>query len=625
MTIPTNLPIQLTSFVGRRTEMESLRRLLTGGARLVTLTGPGGSGKTRMAVELAAGVLAQFNDGVYMADLSGLTDASQVAGALAAVLKVREEPGLTPAEGVAAQLASRRVLLLLDNCEHLITAAARLASTLLLACPQVQLIATSREPLGIAGETVWPVPTLAVPAPDAEVTAGTVAEFEAVALFIERARAVSPAFAVTDGNAAALATVCRRLDGVPLAIELAAARTRLLSAEQIADRLDDRLRLLSGGRGALPRHQTLRAAIDWSYDLLTEPERVLWRRLAVFADRFGLEAAEAVCAGGEIAELDVLELLAQLVDKSLVVAEETRGEKRYRLLETIRQYGRERLREAGEEAALLRAHRAWYLAFARKAGQALVTTDGSSWSDQLDLEQENLRQAVQWSLEDGEAGPALELCGSLTPHWVQRGQYTAAQALMERVLALADTQPVDPTWHAQVIAGLGVVTASLGEFDEAEAYYARCLALTQETGDRRAQVLVLNRWGLLKLYRAQYPEAQQLLEEALAVGRAHDQPAVFPLALLNLSVIYADQGDFATARRYLEETETHWRRLGHAAPYPPSLELLAGIALAEDDLETAEALYGAELADGRSASDVRSVSVALTGLANVALLRQEYG
>lgn len=623
--VPNNLPLQVTSFVGRRWEMGELGRRVTGGARLLTLTGPGGNGKTRLAVQLAAELLARFPDGVYMVDLSALTEGAQVAGALATVLGIREEPGRTPTEGVAAALATRRVLLLLDNCEHLITAAADLANTLLLGCPHLQLITTSREPLAIPGETVWPVPTLGVPTLGDAVTLSTATEFEAVRLFIERARAVSPAFTLTEANAASLATLCSRLDGVPLAIELAAARTRLLTVEQIADRLDDRLRLLAaGGRGGLPRHQTLRAAIDWSYDLLTETERSLWRRVAIFADRFTLAAAEAVCTDAAIDRLDLLELLAQLVDKSIVVAEEVEGENCYRLLESIREYGRERLREAGEEEALLTAHRRWCVTFAEEAAKRWSGPEQRRTAHQLTLAQESLRQAVNWSLAIGEAGPALTIGGALSPLWVLHGQFSEGRDLLRRVLALADEQTVDPLAKAQLLSGLGMLCAGLGEFDTAEGYYARGIAISRGTGDSRGEALFLNRWGLLKLTRAQYREAGQLLEAAIAVGTQQGFDDVLAAAHLNLGAVYSDQGDFATARRLLATASEYWQCLGNTTSYAPTLEVLGGIAIAEGDLETATGLYEQSLAAGRAAGDVRGISVALTGLATIALLRQGF-
>lgn len=624
--LPNNLPVQVTSFVGRRWELGELGRRLQGGARLVTLTGPGGNGKTRLAVQLAADLLERFPDGLYMVDLSALTDGAQVAGAVATVLRIREEPGRTPAEGVAAALATRRLLLVLDNCEHLIAAAAELANTLLLGCPHLQLIATSREPLAIPGETVWPVPPLTVPAIGDEVTASSATAFEAVRLFIERARAVSPAFTVTDENAASLATLCSRLDGVPLAIELAAARTRLLSVEQIADRLDDRLRLLSaGGRGGLARHQTLRAAIDWSYDLLTEPERALWRRLSVFADRFTLEAAEEVCTGGIIERLDLLELLAQLVDKSIVVAEEVQEEKRYRLLESIRQYGRERLVEAGEETALLTAHRAWCIEFVREAGSGWGGPEQQRTVAQLTFAQENLRQAVQWSLNRDEAGPALTICGYLWPIWSLRAQFTEAKELLERVLTQADTQTVDPFDKARLLSGLGMLCAGLGEFDAAEGYYARGIAISRGLGDPLGEGLALNRWGLLKLTRTEYTEAERLLEAAIAVAEPRQNHTILAAASLNLSAVFSDQGDFETARHLLEEASEQWRLLGNTTPYQPTLEVRGGIAIAEGELELATDLYEQSLEAGSAAGDVRAISVAQTGLATIALLRREFG
>src|SRR5262249_13891005 len=341
-------------------ELAEVRRLLDT-ARLLPLTGSGGAGKTRLALHVAGDLLARFPEGVWLVELAGLTDPALVPQAVAATLRVREQPNRPVRDTLADYLRPRQLLLLLDNCEHLVQACAALAAELLHAAPGLHVLATSREPLGIVGERAWRVPSLTLPDPRRLPPLDQVAEDEAVRLFLDRAVAVLPTFALTPHNAPAVAQVCHRLDGIPLAIELAAARVKVLSVEEITARLVDRFHLLTGGsRTALPRHQTLRAAMDWSHDLLVEPERLVLRRLGVFAGEFTLEAAEGVCGD------QVLDVLTQLVDKSLVVAEECEGLASYRLLETVRQYAVEKLAEAGEATALRVRHRDWYLDWAER-------------------------------------------------------------------------------------------------------------------------------------------------------------------------------------------------------------------------------------------------------------------
>jgi predicted ATPase len=359
-----NLPTPFTSFVGRERELGDLQARLAE-VRLLTLTGVGGCGKTRLALEVGRTVLERYRDGVWQVELGPLADAALVPRSVAAGMGVHETAGQSMVSALAARLKGRRLLLVLDNCEHLLDACAALVDVLLRGCPEVQVLTTSREALGITGEVSWRVPSLPVPDPQRRLSLAELQRNAAVRLFTERAAAVEPRFVLTEHNAAAVTQVCARLDGMPLALELAAARMAALSVDQLAARLDQRFRLLTGGsRAALPRQQTLRATLDWSYDLLSEPERRLLIRLAVFAGGWGLEAAELVCAGMGIDQADVLDLLGRLVSKSLVIAEENRqGAERYRLLETVRQYARERLVAANEAEVLHERHANYFLTF----------------------------------------------------------------------------------------------------------------------------------------------------------------------------------------------------------------------------------------------------------------------
>ncbi len=410
--LPHNLPLQLTSFVGREQELGEVAALL-GAHRLLTLTGPGGTGKTRLALQAAADALEAYPDGVWLAELAALAGPALVPQAVAAAVGAREEPGRPLGATLTDALRPKRVLVLLDNCEHLLDACARLADTLLRACPHVRVLATSREALGTAGETTWRVPSLALPDPDRLGPLEQVTHYDAVRLFTDRAVAVQPAFRVTAANAPAVARICARLDGIPLALELAAARIRLLPPAQLLGRLEDRFRLLTGGsRTALERHQTLRAAVVWSHALLREPERALFARLAVFAGGWTLEAAEAVCtrdagdAGDGLAAGEVLGFLSGLVDKSLVQAETSGEAARYHLLETIRLFAWERLRDAGAAEAARDRHAAWCLALAEGWTAAGTHFPGAPEARLARAEHANVRAALEWrGGGGGAAGP----------------------------------------------------------------------------------------------------------------------------------------------------------------------------------------------------------------------------
>jgi predicted ATPase/DNA-binding SARP family transcriptional activator len=446
----TNLRTELTSFVGRRDEAGRVGSLLAD-ARLVTLTGPGGAGKTRLAIEAARPLLDRTPDGVWLVELAPVTDAAEVPQAVLAALGLREQAliprarmrsadeSADPTGRLAAGLARKQLLLILDNCEHLVEAAAALADRILGECPLLRILTTSREPLGITGETLWPVPPLALPPADAG--AATALGYASVQLLAERAAAVRPGFTVDSGNAAAMVQICRALDGMPLAIELAAARLRAMTPAQVAARLDDRFRLLTAGsRTALPRHRTLQAVVDWSWDLLDAAEQALWRRLAVFAGGATAEAAARVCAGGAVPAEQVADLLTALVDKSLLVPTGA-GEPRYRLLETIRVYGLDRLADAGEQDRLRRLHAAFFRDLAETAEPRLQTREQLHWLARLGDEHDNLHAALRGAITAGEAETAARLAGALGWYWWLRGHRAEGSELTRQALELPGEVP----------------------------------------------------------------------------------------------------------------------------------------------------------------------------------------
>ncbi|HEX5881526.1 MAG TPA: LuxR C-terminal-related transcriptional regulator [Actinomycetota bacterium] len=496
------LPVHLTSFVGRRAELAAVAALLRG-RRLVTLTGVGGSGKTRLAARLAADQAERWPDGVWWVELEAVTDPAQVAEVAAATIGVLVEPVQGSLRSLAVQLRDRRMLVCLDNCEQVLEGAAEVAEALLRSGAKVTVLTTSREPLGVAGETVWQVPALS--------------EDDALALFLERASLVRPGFTLDASGEAAVRTMCRRLDGIPLALELAVAWLRTLTPRQIVAGLDDRFALLvRGPRGAVPRHQTLAASIEWSHALLAETDRIVLRRLAVFAGGFGLEAARAVAVGGAVARDDVLDALARLVDKSLVVAEERDGEARYRLLETIRQYAADRLGEAGEAAATRDRHLAWFLAFA-EAIEPELRRDLAAWRTRLEREHDNLRAALDWGLAAPDPERGRRLAAGLPWLWHLHRHGREGLEYLRRAIERA---PDDrSTLQARLLTGIALVadTASpLGlEFDAAQ----RALAIATEQGDERLRALCLTLSAVGRFY-TDFEAAWALTVDALGAAEA---------------------------------------------------------------------------------------------------------
>jgi non-specific serine/threonine protein kinase len=566
--------------VGRAQELRRLDGIVAGG-RLVTLHGPGGSGKTRLSLELAARAGDRFPDGVHFADLAGLHESELVPRAVATAAHVRERPGQEALPALTDGLGPRRVLLIIDNCEHLLDACRLVAGALLAACPGVALVATSREPLGLPPETLVPVGSMEIPPSDTE-PGEALQAYDATRLFQARAQRAAPGLALAPSDAEVVARICRRLDGLPLAIELAASRLKVLSVAEIDERLAERFRLLRrvAADDVPERQRTLWATIDWSYGLLDEPERCLLRRLSVFSGGFGLDAVEAVCAGGGFDEEDVLDLITGLVDKSLVVRGEHAGRARHRLLDSMRAFAAERCAEQEDLDRLRSRHFGRFLAMATRADDELRGPDQGRWLARMDAEEDNFRAALRWGLSAEDPARTLDLVWLLHHYWGRRGKLSEARK-----------------W-----------------FDEA---MARATDLPPSVNLSRA----FARWGEIAELVGDYGPARSRYEGALAVGRAIDDPVRIGTARIGLGVVAAVQGDLTRARPLFEDALVDYRKAGDRERARWPLEALGRVALAEGDLERAAALLELSLSEARELGNEAGIAEATLHLARVAHVR----
>ena len=601
--VTTSLPLPLTRLVGRDDELAAIEKALVG-ARLLTLTGTGGVGKTRLALAAAADAATDFADGAYLVELAPLADPDLLPQQVLTALGLREETGQSPAGTLVAHLRTRHLLLVLDNCEHLVGPAAALAEGVLRSCPRVTVLATSREPLGVPGEATWRVPSLS--------PAG------AMALFTERAQGVRPDFTVTETAMPALAHLCQRLDNIPLAIELAAARTSALSVEEIAARLDDRFRLLSGGaRTAVPRQQTLRAMVDWTYDALSPAERTVFDRLAVFGSSFDLEAAEEV-----VGDNDVLDVLTGLVNKSLVVAERPAvgGHTCYRLLETMRHYARERLAESGQATEVRSRHLHRAVAMAEAAERALDGPDQAAALDRLEAEHDDLRVALAWGTSGGDPEPALRLATALGRFWEVRGHLSEGRGWLEAALAAGGGGDL-PGLRAVALNWAAVLAQHQGDYNAARGLYEHSLVLRRRLQDRLGTSAALVGLGNLAALQGQLPAARAQFQESLAIGRDLGEPHVVAASLTNLGWVAHAGGDLAGARTMYEEALSVRRRLGDGHGTAMVLANLGDLVLQQGDLDTSHALHTEGLGLRRQLGDRSGVADSLTALGRVALAR----
>lgn len=547
-----NLPAEVTRFVGRTRDISQVRDAL-GRYRLVTLRGVGGVGKTRLALRVAAGVRRSFDDGVWLVELSALRNTELLARTVATALGVPDEASGDPLDLLADYVADQHLLLLLDTCEHLVDGCALLSEVLLRAAPRLRILATSREPLDVMGEQSLLIAPLEVPSAD-----GPLTDSDAVLLFLDRAEAMVPGFTLNAANEQAVAQICRRLDGIPLALELAAVRLRTMSIDQVVARIDDRFRFLGMARNSGTRHQTLRAAVDWSHELCTPQEQLLWARLSVFPGDFDIEAAERVCAGGLLAGGTLFEVLARLVEKSVVLYEQ--DGQRYRLLDTLREYGTEQLAIFGEVGELHLRHRDYYLNLTERAAVASLGAGQVSWLLRLQREIHNLRVALDYSYSiPGQETPGLRMTMLLLRHWLMLGQFTEGRRWHARALAFCAESP-DAAW---AVYGAAVLAVQQGDLDAAEPLLIRAGDLAQKTADRDLMAHVTDARGISLFFTGDLESAGRCHEEALAsyaeIGYNEPFALVTPARLASVCLLL---GEFDRAIALSEEGLRHSEALG---------------------------------------------------------------
>jgi non-specific serine/threonine protein kinase len=632
------------TFVGRSADLAALTQTLDptarSGTRLLTLTGVAGSGKSRLALAVAEGLRDTYPGGVWLAELAPLpaspaADLAPVAGAVLAALKLYEQPGQDPLDTLAAHLKPRRLLLVLDNCEQVVAAAAALTAQLLGACPQLRVLATSQVPLGIVDERVWKVSALAVPPPLAgESTPADLhrlRQCDAVQLFVDRAQAVQPGFVPGAQNAAPVVTICRQLDGLPLAIELAVARLNVLPVEDVLTRLADRFRLLrQGGRTAADRHQTLQATLDWSYDLLAPAEQTVLRRLAVFAGGWELAAAEMVCAGDEIEVDATMVLLDELLERSLVYVYDAGGVPRYGMLETVRQYGLQQLERVGETEQARNWHLSWCVMLAAHAAPALLGPEQAAWLARLDREHDNARAALQWALDRDLSARALELAVGLWQFWrTHRGHLSEGRRWLAAVLALPadEDDPTAMALRASALEGAAWLAEDEHDFAQASALFAESSALRHALGQHGRTTSLLINEAMEARARGDYAHATRLLEETLAIHRALGNRETITrgglgLSLSRLALLLAEQGEYTRATALYEECVSLHRELGDREGMAYALLGLGDIARDQGNTQRVYAYCEVSLAIFRELGHTL-VGFALNNLALAAYLHAD--
>lgn len=621
---PSNLPTPLTPLIGREAEIAAVKRYLSlPGTRLLTLTGPPGIGKTRLGIQIASELCPDFDEGVYFIPLAPLTTPDLVPRALSQILGINESEERSLVTALISYIQSKPMLLVLDNFEHLLAAAPTLVEVLQ-ACPRLKILATSRSALNVSGEHQYPVSPLLLPDTGGHLSIETLAEYPSIILYVNRAQAADPYFTLTEANADAVAKICSRLDGLPLAIELAAAHTRLLKPQELLNRLDHRFSLLSGGPTDLPpRQRTLRAAIRWSYDLLVDWEQIIFSRLAIFLGGWTLEAAEAIgVAVNEQADedRDIFSALSALVDKSLVQkSEPAQMQARFTMLETIREYALEKLAEQGEIEMIRKRHSDFFLKLAEDSEPALRSPQQQDWLNRLDEEHNNLRAALQWNLDRGDSETALKLAGALWRYWWMHNYFYEGRSWLERALNQADASPT--SWRARALNGAGILARSQGDYAGARTYLEACLEIQKTLDDPVGVANVLNSLGLLAYVQGDHVRAADIHEQALAYRRDLGDQRGIAISLNNLALSVQETGDYEKAEGLFRQSLDLSRQVGDTRGVSAAIINLGATMLDQGLAEQADRLYREALQLSEGLKDQDGIIQCLEGLAGVASLQ----
>jgi len=617
---PNNLPVQLTSFIGREKEISDVKKLLAG-TRLLTLLGPGGTGKTRLSLQTAADLIDEFENGVWITELAALLDPFLLPNLIMETLGIKEEPGKTPENILIDNIKKKEILLILDNCEHLIEACSALAEKLLQNSQKMKIIATSREALRCEGEITHKVLSLSHPDPAKKISPIQLSQYEAVRLFIERALALNPNFRVSNENAPALAQICFQLDGIPLAIELAAVRIKVLPVEKICEKLDDRFRLLTGGkRTALPRQQTLKAMIDWSYGLLTDEEKIFWRRLSVFSGGWTLTDAEEICSDELLNKYDMLDLTNSLVEKSIIQYMESSF--RYKMLETIKQYGYEILKDSGEGMMFKNRHLNYYLNLCEEAVPDFNGAKARSWFRRFDEEYPNIQSALSRAVDENLNEDGHRLAGAMTKYWDMRGHLTEASSWLEKLLQ--NNEGVSKLLIANTYRNAGMFATQQGKNLIALKFIEESLLIYRELGDKNGLSISLNTLGLIESDLGNLKRSRSILEENLKIKRELNQELGISSALNSLGLIVLAEGDTENAEKYFRESFDIAKKIENDEYIGIGLNNLGQVYAIRGDYEKSKIYFDEGLKTDRETGNKNGMCISLINIGVLALQNDDY-
>ena len=617
---PNNLPFLLNNFIGREESIYQVKKYLKEG-RIVTITGTGGSGKTRLALQTGAELTDDFDHGVFIAELAPVTDPSFIMQTILSSLGLKEVPGVSPEETLTGYLKNKEMLLILDNCEHLINHCSRISEMLLSKCENLKIIATSREALNSSGEHIYRIPALALPDISINYTPDEIMQNESVRLFLERALSVNSNFRINTSNIPSLIKLSNRLDGIPLAIELAAAYTTILSAQKINDRLDDRFNLLkSGKRNSLPRQQTLRALIDWSYELLSEKEKILWKRLSVFNGGWSLEASENICSDDNIQKHEILELMRKLTEKSIVNYDAAR--ERYFFLESIKQYGKEKLDEANETRDFLSKHLNYYMELSEYSEPELIRNEIHIWIEKLESDHGNFQSAIEWSISGGDREKGVRLAGSLWRFWKIRGHYSTGILHIESILKNAEA--VSESALGKAFYCLGILTMLKGEYEKSKIYYNESLILRSKSDDKPGIADTLNSLGSAEYYIGNYDQALNYYEGSYSLRKELGNKHGIAMSLNNLGSISYYKSDLKKARKYFEESLAINTELGEKHGISHTLNNLGVISIDQENYNESQKYFEESLVLARNIGERSGIAYALYNIGYVLYLKKEF-